>query len=86
MNTPAECFASQDYIISYCRSTDGESGAAAGTINVSHILTGRCVAKITGDTAKGKNALHDVTSIFYNEDRNELYVGNRQGMLSIFAQ
>mmetsp|Transcript_71884 Transcript_71884/g.119662 ORF Transcript_71884/g.119662 Transcript_71884/m.119662 type:complete len:439 (-) Transcript_71884:187-1503(-) len=75
--------AAQDYIISYCRRQDGD-GNGGGTINVSHILTGNCVAKI----AEGEptNALQDVTSIYFNEERCELYVGNRHGMLYVWSQ
>eukprot|EP00310_Coccolithus_braarudii_P024496 CAMPEP_0183345542 /NCGR_PEP_ID=MMETSP0164_2-20130417/10938_1 /TAXON_ID=221442 /ORGANISM="Coccolithus pelagicus ssp braarudi, Strain PLY182g" /LENGTH=382 /DNA_ID=CAMNT_0025516693 /DNA_START=242 /DNA_END=1391 /DNA_ORIENTATION=+ len=69
----------QDYIISYCRQTDSNSGSSMSAINVSHILTGRCVAKITGDTAVAKQALQDVTSIFFNEDRNELLLETGKG-------
>ena len=44
----------------------------------------RCVAKIPADGAH--EALQDVTSIFFNEERNELYVGNRSGVLFVWAQ
>ena len=29
--------------------------------------------------------LHDVTSIFYNEERDELYVGTKSGMLYLWS-
>lgn len=51
----------------------------------------RCVAKIPADSADStgegvREALQEVTSIFLNEERNELYVGNRTGLLYVFAQ
>ena len=30
--------------------------------------------------------LQDVTSLFYNEERHELYIGNKQGILTVWAQ
>jgi len=63
---------------------------AAGAIHVSHILTGRCVAKLA-DCSKGSdcahaNALRDVSSLHFSEERNELYVGDRYGQLHIYTQ
>ena len=72
----------QDYIISYCRSRGAEH--TRGAIHVSHILSGKCVARIPVDTAA--ESLGDITSIFFNEDRNELYVGTRRGELHVWAQ
>jgi hypothetical protein len=74
----------QDYIISYCRAKGDGGTVAAGTINVSSILTGKCVAKIADGAPLG--ALQDVTSLYFNEERNELYVGNRSGMLHVWSQ
>ena len=62
-------------------------------MNVSHILTGRCVAKIAGGGGEpgspsdvfGDGAA-DVTALYFSEERNELYVGNRQGLLHVWAQ
>ena len=80
----------QDYIISYCRpkgSTDFGSSANAtpgcGTINVSSITTGKCVAKIP---CSGEAALPEVTALYFSEERNELYVGDRQGLLHVYVQ
>ncbi|KAJ1472835.1 hypothetical protein T484DRAFT_1838724 [Baffinella frigidus] len=59
-------------------SADGE---AVGSINVSSILDGSCLARIrpkAGD-AEQLLALEDVTALFYNEDRNEIYTGNKDG-------
>lgn len=85
---------------------------AAGSINISNILTGKCLAKInaangspktdecsgssSGGRAKKLNqssqirsaaaeALEDITSLFYDEDRNEIYTGNRHGFVHVWA-
>ena len=124
----------QDYIISYCRPTNfnaDESRAAHGEIHVSHILTGRCVARLSGtasdarggsgsgsssddDSAvattvgvdnlfgsasddddvltehsagdQGGTPLGEVSALHFSEERNELFVGNRHGMLYVFGQ
>ena len=95
--------------------------ALGGSIHVSHILSGRCVAKIERATdmeaglqacapgllcvmlrgqrerlpswrpsahgADPKRACaQDVTSIFFNEERGELYVGNKYGVLYVYSQ
>ena len=46
----------------------------------------RCIAKIPGFSKHEARALQDVTSIYFNEERNELYVGNRTGVLYVWAQ
>ena len=43
----------------------------------------RCVAKLAAGDAMPQ--LHDVTSIFYNEERDELYVGTKSGMLYLWS-
>ncbi|URE07508.1 hypothetical protein MUK42_20616 [Musa troglodytarum] len=91
----------QDLIISYCKAEDGcdEEGEVptVGSINMSNILTGKCIAKICpndpalqitprkrGDNSRStirstiREALEDVTALFYDEDRNEIYTGNKQ--------
>ena len=103
----------QDYIISFCKplaacdsSSDGDA-PPHGTINISHIPTGRCVGKLKGpngtdgsrhllaldseddDVFRGRGGgggLGDVTSLHFSEERNELYIGNRQGMLHVWSQ
>lgn len=64
-----------------------------GAIHVSHILTGRCVARLAdcnndndGSECALATALRDVSSLHFNEERNELYVGDRQGMLHVYSQ
>ena len=85
---------------------------AAGSINVSSILTGKCLAKINatncspkvddelGSSSTGKSkksnkssyitstvgdALEDMTSLFYDEERNEIYTGNRHGLVHVWS-
>lgn len=98
----------QDLIISYCKPPNGHRREVApyleppplGTINVSHILTGKCLAKIRADKSieqveedggnleeslKIQQALADVTALFYDEDRNEIFTGNRQGLVHVWS-
>lgn len=89
---------------------------AAGSINVSNILTGKCLAKIRAsnsfpmedncsccETSSGNScnsrkrkhaskirstvaeALEDITALFYDEDRNEIYTGNRHGLVHVWS-
>ncbi len=83
---------------------DGGVGfcGAVGSINISNILTGKCLAKIRADDpsvgisprtrANSSNirssvqeALEDVTALFYDEERNEIYTGNRHGLVHVWA-
>lgn len=79
----------------------------AGSINISNILTGKCLAKIQAanccpseddsseDTKKRAHslrirskvaeALEDITALFYDEDRNEIYTGNRHGLVHVWS-
>ncbi|KAL3650370.1 hypothetical protein CASFOL_006773 [Castilleja foliolosa] len=125
----------QDLIISYCKAGSDESladesagsldvadflsGLRPGTINISNILTGKCLAKITAsnslpidkrscsancddgqycesrrckkDTSSSRNtstvaeALKDITALFYDEERNEIYTGNRHGLVHVWS-
>ncbi|KAL5995754.1 hypothetical protein ACLOJK_025823 [Asimina triloba] len=96
----------QDLIISYCKAEegsedDGEVGPV-GSINMSNILTGKCIAKICSNdpnlevSPRGRmgrswirstvrEALEDVTALFYDEDRNEIYTGNKQGLIHVWS-
>lgn len=83
---------------------------AAGSIHVSNILTGKCLAKINagnggpkvdecdssaGSSSKRSNlslvrstvagALEDITALFYDEERNEIYTGNRHGLVHVWS-
>uniref|UniRef100_A0A162A1R2 Uncharacterized protein n=1 Tax=Daucus carota subsp. sativus TaxID=79200 RepID=A0A162A1R2_DAUCS len=107
----------QDLIISYCKadSEDQLLEGNAGSINISNILTGKCLAKIKATNSlppeecncsskcSGKNcssskrfqasrmrstvadALEDITALFYDEERNEIYTGNRIGMVHVWS-
>jgi hypothetical protein len=69
---------------------------AACSINISEILTGKCVAKIkAGNLCKQKKssnfqctpseALSDITSLYYDEEREEIYTGNQQGLVHVWS-
>ncbi|KAI8564420.1 hypothetical protein RHMOL_Rhmol03G0180200 [Rhododendron molle] len=105
----------QDLIISYCKADSDDSLAEgnAGSINISNILTGKCLAKIrassslpidkcccsgcfSGRSCSSKKrirasrlrstaaeALEDITALFYDEERNEIYTGNRHGLVHV---
>ncbi|CAM8892048.1 hypothetical protein QQ045_025555 [Rhodiola kirilowii] len=87
----------QDLIFSYCKADPDDvwMEKKVGSINISNILTGKCMGKVTvesgcpKDVGKFKNtcreALEDVTALFYDEDRNEIYTGNHQGMIHIWS-
>jgi len=72
----------QDVIISYCKSASFHQGA----IHVSDILTGECLAKISNNDRSGwYNPLEDITALFYNEERNEIYTGNKDGFVRVWT-
>lgn len=98
----------QDLIISYCKadsddsSSDGAGRGNAGSINISNILTGKCLAKIRAGCGAAKDnnrrkgsssrfnntvaeALEDITALYYDEDRDEIYTGNRQGLVHVWS-
>ncbi|XP_020522504.1 uncharacterized protein LOC18433709 isoform X2 [Amborella trichopoda] len=91
----------QDLIISYCKAEESECEGDVGSINMSNILTGKCISKIcASDPAlqvrprmEGRSkirstvreALEDVTALFYDEDRNEIYTGNKQGLIHVWS-
>ncbi|XP_061375495.1 uncharacterized protein LOC133317650 [Gastrolobium bilobum] len=101
----------QDLIISYCKadSDDQWMEGNAGSINISNILSGKCVAKIDATNSSFKvdecrntacscklshssqlrssvaEALEDITALFYDEDRNEIYTGNRHGLVHVWS-
>ncbi|KAL5711553.1 hypothetical protein ACHQM5_021990 [Ranunculus cassubicifolius] len=84
----------QDLIISYCKAdSDDPLEEKAGSINVSNILTGKCLAKVcaasssngSGSGGNVSEALEDITALFYDEERNEIYTGNRQGLVHVWS-
>ena len=82
---------------------------AAGSINISNILTGKCLAKINANNGNPKvddcscagssknqcnssqmrntvaEALEDITALFYDEERNEIYTGNKNGLVHVWS-
>ncbi|KAG5526929.1 hypothetical protein RHGRI_032998 [Rhododendron griersonianum] len=89
-----------------------------GSINISNILTGKCLAKINSSncnvevdgcyrsdstgcyrsdsTSRNQyrsylmrnrvvEALEDITALFYDEERNEIYTGNRHGLVHVWS-
>ena len=80
----------------------GLVAGAVGSINISNILTGKCLAKIRADDpslgisprtransssirSSVQEALEDVTALFYDEERNEIYTGNRHGLVHVWS-
>ncbi len=75
----------QDLIMSYCQQ---DSGCAHGSINISWIGSGKSLCKVTCGPDQGDDhlrALEDVTALYYNEERNEIYSGNRQGYVHVWS-
>jgi WD40 repeat protein len=80
----------QDLIMSYCHGNSvGDGEADYGSINVSWISSGKSLAKVqcksAADAVAKREALREVTSLFYNEERNEIYSGNAQGRLHVWS-
>jgi hypothetical protein len=78
----------QDLIISYCKTPEGK-----GSINVSDIHTGRCLAKIlqphpaaSQQQAKAfTDALQDITALYYTEESGEILTGNTHGIIHVWS-
>ncbi|EPS58623.1 hypothetical protein M569_16190, partial [Genlisea aurea] len=108
----------QDLIISYCKtnSSDRVPDGNVGSINISNIFTGKCLAKIKASSSSSSSslpfiesrcvsscngncnsnkcnrirstaaeALEDITALFYDEDRNEIYTGNKYGLVHVWS-
>lgn len=78
---------------------------AAGSINISNIWTGKCIAKINSSNAISskeeegssssrsrqievnmvEEALEDITALYFDEDRNEIYTGNSNGLVHVWS-
>ena len=76
----------QDVILSLCEESDGgdshrQRGAERVSIHVSHILSGRCLAKIDWKSADPSN----LTALYYNEERGDIITGNTQGLLHVWT-
>mmetsp|Transcript_12843 Transcript_12843/g.41033 ORF Transcript_12843/g.41033 Transcript_12843/m.41033 type:complete len:232 (+) Transcript_12843:822-1517(+) len=72
----------QDFVLSYCARPDTDC-RAGGTINVSSLRTGECVAKLAAGVPLPE--LADVTALSFSEARSELYVGSRKGSLFVWS-
>ena len=77
---------SQDVILSLCHG--GDSGDTAQSsqpknvaIHVSHILSGKCLAKIDWNSSGAAN----LTALYYNEERGDIITGNTQGVLHVWS-
>ncbi|GAQ85168.1 hypothetical protein KFL_002220120 [Klebsormidium nitens] len=91
----------QDLIISYCKVKEDPTDLddhGVGSINISNILTGKCLSKIqatdkddpqrwrcAGGARRVREALEDVTALFYDEERNEIYTGSRHGLVHVWS-
>ncbi|XP_019187965.1 PREDICTED: uncharacterized protein LOC109182290 isoform X2 [Ipomoea nil] len=119
----------QDLIISYCKTeaADQWDNGNVGSINISSISTGKCLAKINagnscprytegesrrtksslkhngtaaealadGDSRRATSslkhnttvaeALRNITSLFYDEERNEIYTGTLSGLVHVWS-
>uniref|UniRef100_A0A0A9HEN8 Uncharacterized protein n=1 Tax=Arundo donax TaxID=35708 RepID=A0A0A9HEN8_ARUDO len=88
----------KDLIISYCKADPNDSSSDDNdcSINISKILTVKCFAKIkAGDLCKQKNAskfqntpseaLRNITALYYDEKREEIYTGNAQGLVHVWS-
>ena len=84
--------AKQDLIVSYCRSntpTAADPSAMTGTVNISSIFSGKCLAKIAPKPGLCRDdrqsmALERISAIFYNEEHNEIYTGTENGLLHVW--
>lgn len=75
----------QDIIVSYCQQ---HGNCRHGTINLSWIDSGKLLGKITCNRKFGQDhikALEDVTALYYNEERNEIYSGSRNGLVHVWS-
>ena len=75
----------QDIIVSHCHQ-DGDCGH--GSINMSWIDSGKSLGKITcgpDHAADHIRALENVSALHYNEERNEVYSGTRDGLVHVWS-
>ncbi|KAK1437188.1 hypothetical protein QVD17_02976 [Tagetes erecta] len=91
----------QGLIISFCKgdSNDQQISGKAGSINISNIWTGKCVAKINSSNAildddkkqrmtsnhMVADALEEITALYFDEERNEIYTGNNHGFVHVWS-
>lgn len=75
----------QDIIVSHCQQ-EGECGH--GSINMSWIDSGKSLGKITcgpNHAIDHIRALENVSALHYNEERNEIYSGTRDGVVHVWS-
>ncbi|KAI3694955.1 hypothetical protein L1987_77941 [Smallanthus sonchifolius] len=95
----------QDLIVSFCKANNNHSTRTrAGSINISNIWTGKCIAKINSSNAipskdeQGSSsntkrvevnmveeALEDITALYFDEEHNEIYTGNNNGLVHVWS-
>eukprot|EP00938_MAST-03A_sp_MAST-3A-sp1_P006414 g6414.t1 len=65
----------------------GGTIGSSGSIHFSNILTGECIARIEPDICDPDttHALTDITVLFYCEETNEIYTGNRSGFINVWS-
>lgn len=56
-----------------------------GAIHVSHILSGKCFARIAPEDPLSRKALSGITALFYSEETNEIFTGNSRGLINCWA-
>jgi len=64
--------------------------SSKGSLNISDIFTGKCLAKIVAKRSQSNyqeqlRALDDVTALYYNEELNEIYTGNKLGVVHCWS-
>ncbi|EME30363.1 hypothetical protein Gasu2_70310 [Galdieria sulphuraria] len=81
-NSSLYIIGSQDLLLAFGRRGDNQK---EGVIRIVSILTGQHLSSICDDGSSGKNALNEVSAIFYNDERNEIYTGTAEGLLHIWS-
>lgn len=69
---------------------DMDDGSSKGSLNISDIFTGKCLAKIVAKKGSPNyqeqlRALDDVSALYYNEELNEIYTGSKYGMVNCWS-
>lgn len=81
-NSSLYIIGSQDLLLAFGRKDECDK---AGIIRIVSILTGQHLSSICDDSSTGRNALNEVSAIFYNDERNEIYTGTADGLLHIWS-
>eukprot|EP00007_Cunea_sp_BSH-02190019_P003072 CAMPEP_0174235938 /NCGR_PEP_ID=MMETSP0417-20130205/5224_1 /TAXON_ID=242541 /ORGANISM="Mayorella sp, Strain BSH-02190019" /LENGTH=568 /DNA_ID=CAMNT_0015314517 /DNA_START=198 /DNA_END=1901 /DNA_ORIENTATION=+ len=78
---------SQDVIFSYCRD-DRDGRSNRGNVHISSLDDGRLIGRIDDtqlpDQPEFRSVLDEITSLTYNESREELYTGGRHGQIHVW--